>query len=436
MAACTRSHLKNEPLSHWNPADSYPTAKQYQNGRSGELLLVMAFSGGGTRAAAFAYGKLEELRYTSIVANGRPRRLLDEVDIISGVSGGSFPAAYYGLYGDWIFRDFESRFLKNDVQGNILARLFNPGNWVREFSPYIGRWEIASEYFDEELFHGATFAELAKARGPIIIINATDISTGNRFTFTNDYFGLICSDLQKFPISVAVTASSAVPVLFSPITLQNYSGRCDYEPGPWFREAMRDGSSSLRRRQFAQQDSAFLDSKRRHYLHLLDGGISDNLGVREAFDRVVREGPDLAKALNGIGHRNVRDIALIVVNSQTETEYNRAIADLSPSIPQVLEAVTSMQIDRYNFETLDLVRESFEKWTRELSTPNRPMAFHMIQISFDDVSNVEDRHFLHNLPTSFELQPAEVDRLRDTARTLLRSHPRFQALVRKLGEPR
>jgi len=87
--------LKNKPLVHW-PADGiYPTTRQFRNGRSGDLLLIVAFSGGGTRAAAFSYGVLEELRDTRVTLNERNRRLLDEVDILSGVSGGSFPAAYY-----------------------------------------------------------------------------------------------------------------------------------------------------------------------------------------------------------------------------------------------------------------------------------------------------------------------------------------------------
>ncbi len=48
--------------------------------------------------------------------DGKTRRLLDEVDGISSVSGGSFTAAYYGLFGDRIFIDFEEKFLKRDVQ--------------------------------------------------------------------------------------------------------------------------------------------------------------------------------------------------------------------------------------------------------------------------------------------------------------------------------
>ena len=99
--------------------------------RSDELLLVLAFSGGGTRAAAFAYGVLEELAATPVMLGGQSRRLLDEVDLISAVSGGSFTAAYYGLYGDRIFRDFETDFLKRPVERELVLQLLRPRNWVR-----------------------------------------------------------------------------------------------------------------------------------------------------------------------------------------------------------------------------------------------------------------------------------------------------------------
>jgi hypothetical protein len=43
---------------------------------------------------------LQGLRDTPVMIDGKPMRMLDEVDTLSGVSGGSFPAAYYGLFGD------------------------------------------------------------------------------------------------------------------------------------------------------------------------------------------------------------------------------------------------------------------------------------------------------------------------------------------------
>ena len=98
-----------------NPAD-----------RSDELFFVMTLSGGGTRAAAFAYGVFKELRDTGVVTQGRSGRLLDEVDYISSVSGGSFTAAYYGLYGDKIFDDFERDFLRLNVQGKLISGILSP----------------------------------------------------------------------------------------------------------------------------------------------------------------------------------------------------------------------------------------------------------------------------------------------------------------------
>ena len=143
-----------------------------QSLRSNEITLILAFSGGGTRAAALAYGALTALRDTTITISGQPRRLLDEVDVISSVSGGSFTAAYFGLHGDRTFIDFEKKFLRHNIEKQLLHGLFNPGFW---FSSH-GRTEMAMDYYDDRVFKGATFADLQRKDGPLIVINAmTDI---------------------------------------------------------------------------------------------------------------------------------------------------------------------------------------------------------------------------------------------------------------------
>lgn len=58
---------------------------------SDDITFILAFSGGGTRAAAMAYGVLEELRDTNVVIDGRREQLLDEVDYITSVSGEVLP---------------------------------------------------------------------------------------------------------------------------------------------------------------------------------------------------------------------------------------------------------------------------------------------------------------------------------------------------------
>jgi NTE family protein len=236
-AGCTHfgHYPVNDPLTKIEPGYGYIPQNVRSSDNSEDLLLILSFSGGGTRAAAFSYGVLEELRATEISLDGRKRRLVDEVDIISGVSGWSFTAAYFGLFGYRIFEDFESRFLKKNIQGAFTTSvLLNPINWFRLSSPYSDRSDLASEYYDEHVFERKTFGDFIKRKGPMVLINATDMSKGTRLTFHQLFFNAICSDLSKFSVARACTASSAVPGLLPPITLKNYAGRCGYTLPPHF----------------------------------------------------------------------------------------------------------------------------------------------------------------------------------------------------------
>ena len=131
LAGCAQ-HPLTPTLTRVEPDSGYRLGARQRPGSSPELFVVLSFSGGGTRAAALDYGVLEVLRDTRIEVNGRSRRLLDEVDVISGVSGGSLPAAYFGVHGDGLFTDFESRMLKANVQIGLSAPLASPANWARQ----------------------------------------------------------------------------------------------------------------------------------------------------------------------------------------------------------------------------------------------------------------------------------------------------------------
>ena len=149
--SCTAQYPLNPKLESAlrpNPLQSKLTSQD----KSDELFLLLAFSGGGTRAAALSYGILEALDRVEIPAqreiqgaDGKPARhtLLDEVDLVSGVSGGSFTAAYYGLHGRDAFRDYREKVLLQDIQGALIWSLANPVNWVRLSSPRFGRSDLA-----------------------------------------------------------------------------------------------------------------------------------------------------------------------------------------------------------------------------------------------------------------------------------------------------
>lgn len=215
---------RNAPLVSRDPSSGYRFRQTDSPTNSSDLLLMLAFSGGGTRAASLSYGVLEELARTPVGAEGKQHRLLDEVDSISSVSGGSFTAAYYALWGDRIFSDFEPQFLKKDVQTGLLLRVLAPWNLVRLASPAFSRSDLAAEYYDHLLFKDATYADIMAQGGrPFLCINATDVASGARFEFTQDEFDLIRSDLSQFPVSRAVAASSALPMYLTPVTLKNHS---------------------------------------------------------------------------------------------------------------------------------------------------------------------------------------------------------------------
>ena len=97
----------NAPLSTAGSRAGYRFQNAAPQTNSDDLLLMLAFSGGGTRAAALSYSVLEELKKTEVGLPANQHPLLDDVGLISSVSGGSFTAAYYALWGDRIFSDFE-----------------------------------------------------------------------------------------------------------------------------------------------------------------------------------------------------------------------------------------------------------------------------------------------------------------------------------------
>src|SRR5207249_11917910 len=158
------------------PAPPAPDAPDKRD----ELFVCLSFSGGGTRAAAFAYGVLKALRGIRIDNNGLGA-FLDEVDCVSGISGGSFAAAAYVLWTRKFFDEFPDKFLKLNVQGMLVRSVANPVNLVRLMSPYFSRIDLAAELYDRLLFDNATFAALDPGKRPFLIVNATNMANGAGF---------------------------------------------------------------------------------------------------------------------------------------------------------------------------------------------------------------------------------------------------------------
>ena len=453
LAACASRPI-NEPITEIDHEAGYrPNLLVWKRPNNDPAtLFILSFSGGGTRAAALSYGVLEELKRTHITVDGRQRRLVDEVDIITGVSGGSFTALSYALYGDELFSEYEQRFLKRNVQSALLWRTLNPFNWGKLLSRNYGRSELAAEYYDEILFDNATYADLAGKSGPVAIATGTDMAIGTRFGFYQYDFDLICSNLDTVHLSRAAATSSAVPVVLSPVTFNNYGGTCGYQYPQWVEdirvidEHERPAGRAL---ELYKDMASFQDSENRPYLHLVDGGVSDNIGVRGVMDTL-----ELAFISSEFGARRgfgeMRRVVVIVVNAHSGDGNNWEKKESPPGMVSQLLSSSGVPIERYSFETIELMKDraAVASWRRDLMVARARLAgmseeeaeasvpkieVHVMEVSFDRIADPDRRGRFMDLPTSFVLPEEDVDALREVAGELMRQSPEYRGILNSYG---
>lgn len=172
----------------------------------------------------------------------------------------------------------------------------------------------------------------------------------------------------------------------------------------------------------------YLDRSKRPWIHLVDGGISDNLGLRSFYTTVSLIG-DPHAAFNQSGHPDVRHILIISVNAHTRERTGWVLKRAAPSLLEVIGSIISDQIDRCSLDTIDIVRSAFTRWTEEISTPERPLTFNFVEVSFDAVRDGAQCRHLNNIGTNFSLSDKQVNRLILNARKVLRGSAEFEAFL-------
>ena len=415
----------------------YRLADVTRPGQSDDLLVVLAISGGGTRAAALGYGVLEELRRTEVMVHGVKRRLLDEVDVISAVSGGTLPATYYALRGEKTFEEFEAKVLSRNFERELVFRIATPTNWFRLPSGTFGKSDLFAELYDETVFNHATFGDLQRANGPFVIINGTDVTTGARFSFTQDQFDAICGDLSKVTLGRAVATSTSLPPLLTPITLENRGGTCGRKAPAWqaaaeaaVGESETPGRALLRARALqSYQDPA------RPYIHLFDGGLSENLGLTEvlrAFE-LLKVSPDETVLP---AFRRARRVVVITVNALRFPEVDWDRSPGPPDTDTLVDQMWSIPVDRISLDAVEQVREKLTAWQADAPAGGPERRGYLAQVTFDSLQDPAERLYFKQVKTSLTLPKDQVDRLREVAGQLLRDAPAFQRLLVDLRSER
>ena len=415
-SASTRPYY-GEPISSvTEPAP--PTSN-----RAPELLVLLGFSGGGTRAAALAYGVLQEMANITIATSAGPRRLLDEIDIISSVSGGSFTNAYFALHGDGIFDGFRDAMLLRPIGSDLAKALFDPRNWRDIASPYYGRSDLAAAYYDKYIFGSKTFADIP-ATAPLTIINASELGTGHRIIFTPHLFEVMCLDLGSYPIARAVAASSAVPGAATPIVIRNHAGSCGPTPPPWLRSEIEANDDSVQTVKLHKYLS-LLSAEKWPWLHLVDGGITDNLGLRQYYEFMhLRDILD-----NMVGYENaddIQEVLLISVNAAVNHTNDWADTALSPSNGEALAAMTHIEMRNYTADTIQFVTNAYHTWLSNKAKENKAARFNFTEVTFANLTDPEEQARMNALPTSMQLKEDQVDALIEVGGRLLRESPHFK----------
>lgn len=245
------------------------------------IFVGMALSGGGSRSANFAAACMFQLQ---------KRGILQKADYISAVSGGAVTAAYYCTHdAEWNPAEAQRR-LTYSFANDIIVNTLLPWNmFALTFTTY-DRGDLLAASFQRHLYsrggRGLTFGDL-RADRPRLLINATNLQSGRRFVFSNESFDQLNSDLSRYPIANAVAASSAVPVLIHHETLRDYS-------------------------------TIF-----KQYVHLVDGGIDDNLGIKTLIETYEAH----QEAARTAGGRSPYPNGAVIIVIDARTTYDADLSD-------------------------------------------------------------------------------------------------------------
>jgi NTE family protein len=244
-----------------------------------------------------------------------------------------------------------------------------------------------------------------------------------------------------------------VPVVLSPVTINNYGGTCNYTVPPWvqlFTRSANPPRPAARAIRELKEAETYTDSANRPYIHLVDGGVADNVGMRGVLDAL-----QFLEALHGAGLPtpldHVRRIIVFVVNSLSSPTADWDRSESPPGTVDILLKATGVPIDHYSYEAVELLKDISARWEsmREVramagcsTNKDSPICtavrvpqaeIYAIDVSFAALPDAKERGFLNQQPTSFVLTPEAVDRLRAAAGTIIEASPEFQRLLKDVG---
>ncbi|HNQ01333.1 MAG TPA: patatin-like phospholipase family protein [Syntrophales bacterium] len=348
----------------------------------------LALSGGGSRAAVFSAAVMFELQRHGI---------LPQVDVISSASGGSVTAALYAASCDegqdcpaavnsglrrtpWKESDVYPLLQQNFID-RWRINCWRPENIVR-YATYFDRTDVMAATFAETLFggtrdtqHSFLFRDL-NPRRPYLILNATNntdsVAVPEIFTFTGQDFGTLRSRLDLFPVAYGVTGSAAFPGAFHYVTLRDYR----------------------------TQESKFV--------HLMDGGVQDNLGIETLWRILLRD--------SGARYRGV-PVLVILADARPAT---RAKSAADPDPRHFLDYFVDFSNVKDTYSLLMVENQRLRDREFGKYVKSRPNGLYL-RLGFDMLEDEHPELFakVSSIPTNFKICEEQAESLRQAAGILV-----------------
>lgn len=416
-------------------------------GDDGALVVGVSFSGGGTRAAAFAHGVLLELDAAVIDEEPRERSVTDSIHMVSGTSGGAVAAAYYGMQGPDNFHDFRERFLMQDVEASMRTSVVSPANLMRAWSGGVNDRGSLANWLDNNLFNRATFSAFDYPDAPTVWLTASDIFNGVPFIFTHDTFAALCSDLEQLRIADAVAASAALPVVFAPLDVSADSPDCGYRRPAWLERALADREAPVRLNAHARALDSYRRDDRLTTVRLLDGGLTDNIGVTGfALERASADTP--YGPLTEAQAVRLQRLLFIITDAGRAAMPEWGNRAQRPRLSEVMQAVSYTTIGSSVRKGADALNMAAQQWQEDIirfrcSLSDAQVIRHRgnlrgwncrdVHISVEILSfrdfDTDTQDALNRVPTRLSLPEEQVDLVIEAGRRAVRENANIRETV-------
>jgi NTE family protein len=449
LAGCASlgvSDPTNQPLSG-DAAAAFASSRQDPSAGD-DVMVGLAFSGGGTRAAAFAHGVLQEIDQTTARSRSGTHSLLDRVGFVSGVSGGAVTAAYFGLKKRDALTDFREKFLIRNAEESISTNI-SAVNLMKGLGGGVNDVRTFSRWLNDNLYNGATFADFRKAAGPQVWLNASDIYNRTPFIYGATTFGALCSDLASYPIAEAVAASAAVPIVFTPMVIRTYPKQCTDRLSPAMEKAHNNPNAPPMLKAFADALVSYSDGSTK-YIKLLDGGLVDNFGLSGfTIARLAAQAPH--EPLSAERAVRLRRAIVILVDAGRAPSGNWVQTVDGPSGMDLVNAASDTALSasvRASYTAFQAILSDYQRqlvsWRCSLSPelrkrygagPNwscQDIKLILTRVAFEQLGPARAKT-LNAVDTRFKLPVDQVDAVIAAGRDALSANPQYREFLRGLG---